>query len=57
MSRLDSQFKLRVPSALRAKVELAATASRRSLNAEIIVRLESTFAQAEPHAQEQERSA
>lgn len=57
MSRVDPQFKLRMPPALRAQVEQAATASRRSLNAEIVVRLESTFAQAEPHAQEQERSA
>ena len=57
MSRLDPQFKLRLPPALRAQVEQAATVSRRSLNAEIIVRLESTFAQAEPRAQEQEHSA
>lgn len=46
MSRTDSQFKLRMPAELRAHVEQAAKQSRRSLNAEIVLRLEATFAQA-----------
>lgn len=45
MNRTDSQFKLRMPAAIRAKVEQAAKDSRRSLNAEIVVRLEASFAQ------------
>lgn len=43
MSREDSQFKLRMPSELREAIELAAKESKRSLNAEIIARLESTI--------------
>ena len=45
MSRTDAQFKLRIPAALRAQVEQAAKQARRSLNAEIILRLEASFAQ------------
>jgi hypothetical protein len=45
MSRADQQFKLRVPAALRFQVEQAAKQARRSLNAEIILRLEASFAQ------------
>jgi len=45
MSRADQQFKLRMPAALRAQVEQAAKESRRSLNAEIVLRLEASFAQ------------
>lgn len=47
MSRTDPQFKLRMPPALRAQVEQAAKASRRSLNAELVHRLESSFTQAQ----------
>lgn len=43
MSREDPQFKLRMPSQLRAQAEQAARASGRSLNAELVARLESTF--------------
>jgi hypothetical protein len=57
MSRTDQQFKLRMPAALRAQVEQSAWAARRSLNAEIVLRLESSFAQVAPSANEQERSA
>lgn len=46
MSRTDAQFKLRMPPALRAQVEQAAQKARRSLNAEIVLRLEASFAQA-----------
>jgi len=57
MSRTDQQFKLRMPAALRAQVEQSAWAARRSLNAEIVIRLESSFAQVAPSTKEQERSA
>lgn len=40
MSREDSQFKLRMPAELREKIEEAAKDSKRSLNAEIVARLE-----------------
>lgn len=45
MSRMDPQFKLRMPATLRAQVEQAAKEARRSLNAEIVLRLEASFAQ------------
>lgn len=57
MSRTDQQFKLRMPAALRAQVERSAWAARRSLNAEIVIRLESSLAQVAPSTNEQERSA
>ncbi len=47
MSRTDPQFKLRMPPALRAWVEQAAKASRRSLNAELVFRVEQSFEGAE----------
>jgi len=56
MSRTDTQFKLRMPASLRAQVEQSAKAARRSLNAEIVIRLESSFSQVAPSANEQERS-
>lgn len=40
MSREDSQFKLRMPSELRESIENAARNAKRSLNAEIVARLE-----------------
>ena len=43
MSREDSQFKLRMPAHLREQVELASQESKRSLNAEIVARLEESF--------------
>lgn len=43
MSRDDPQFKLRMPVELRDRVDAAAKCSRRSINAEITARLESTF--------------
>ena len=48
MSRTDPQFKLRVPQALRLQIEQAAHASRRSMNAEMVVRLEASFAKEQP---------
>lgn len=57
MSRADPQFKLRMPAALRGQVEQSAKAARRSLNAEIVIRLESSFAQVAPSTNEQGRSA
>ena len=43
MSRADAQFKLRMPSGLRAQLEVAACEANRSLNAEIVTRLQSSF--------------
>lgn len=43
MSREDPQFKLRMPLELRARAESAANASGRSLNAELVARLETSF--------------
>jgi hypothetical protein len=48
MSRTDPQFKLRMPPALRAQVEQAAKQANRSLNAEIVTRLQASFAQVKP---------
>lgn len=45
MSREDPQFKLRLPQELRDRIEQAAKESKRSLNAEIVARLELSFAQ------------
>ncbi|NBJ13340.1 Arc family DNA-binding protein [Microvirga arsenatis] len=43
MSREDPHFRLRFPEELRAKVEKAAEANRRSMTAEILARLERSF--------------
>ncbi|OYQ77104.1 hypothetical protein B9T12_09020 [Wohlfahrtiimonas chitiniclastica] len=43
MSKVDVQFNLRVPSDLKGKVEQAAKENNRSINAEAIARLESSF--------------
>lgn len=43
MSREDRQFKLRMPVQLRAQVEQAAKTSGRSLNAELVARIEASF--------------
>lgn len=46
MSRDDPQMKLRLPADLRDRIADAAAANGRSMNAEIIQRLEGTFTQA-----------
>jgi len=43
MSRTDPQFNLRLPVDLKAKLEAAAEASKRSTTAEILARLSATF--------------
>lgn len=43
MSREDPQFKLRLPAELKARIDEAAAGNRRSINAELIARLETTF--------------
>lgn len=43
MARTDIQMNIRIPADLKAKVEAAAQESGRSVTAEIVVRLESTF--------------
>lgn len=44
MSRTDPQFNLRIPEELRDRVMAAAKANKRSATAEIIARLEESFA-------------
>ena len=46
MSRADSQFKLRMPANLRTQVEAAARTANRSLNAEVVTRLQASFSEA-----------
>jgi hypothetical protein len=41
---LKDQFMLRLPDGMRDRIKAAAEANRRSMNAEIVDRLESTFA-------------
>jgi len=48
VSRTDPQFKLRVPAALRLQIQQAAHATRRSMNAEMVIRLEASFAKEQP---------
>ena len=55
MSRTDPQFKLRMPLALRAQVEQAAEQANRSLNAEIVTRLQASFAKAKPEVSANEK--
>ena len=43
MAREDPQFRIRLPAELKARVEGAAAENQRSLNAEIVHRLESSF--------------
>lgn len=43
MSREDPQFKLRMPQELRLQAEQAAKAAGRSINAELVARIESSF--------------
>ncbi len=48
MSREDPQFKLRMPQALRLQAEQAAKAAGRSINAELVARIESSFLNSSP---------
>jgi plasmid stability protein len=43
MSREDLHFRLRIPEDLKKRVEVAASENHRSMTAEILARLESTF--------------
>ncbi|ULR87209.1 Arc family DNA-binding protein [Comamonas sp. B21-038] len=43
MSREDPQMKIRLPAELKARIEAAATASTRTLNAEVVDRLQGSF--------------
>lgn len=56
MSRTYPQFKLRMPPALRARVEQAAEQANRSLNAEIVTRLQASFTQVKPEVSANEES-
>lgn len=48
MSREDPQFKLRMPPELRLQAEQAAKAAGRSINAELVARIESSFLNSSP---------
>ncbi len=48
MARTDPQANLRIPAELKARLEDAARDARRSLNAEIVARLQESFAPREP---------
>ncbi|MGO1079707.1 Arc family DNA-binding protein [Inquilinus sp. CA228] len=43
MARDDPHFRLRIPAAMKRQVEEAAVQNKRSMNAEIIARIESSF--------------
>lgn len=43
MKAANPQFKIRLPDALKGRLELAADAAQRSVNAEIVTRLEASF--------------
>lgn len=46
MAREDPHFRLRIPSALKARIEDAAKENNRSINAEIVLRLSESFDEA-----------
>lgn len=50
MSREDPQMKIRLPADLKEEIEAAAKQSGRSMNAEIVARLEASFAPAQAKA-------
>lgn len=43
MAREDPHFRLRIPEELKARIEAASLEARRSINAEIVARLEASF--------------
>lgn len=43
MARNDPEFRLRLPEGLKTKIEEMAKSSQRSINAEIVARLEQSF--------------
>lgn len=47
MAREDAHFRLRIPEALKRRIEGEASANNRSITAEILVRLERSFEDAE----------
>ena len=47
MARDDLHFRLRIPEALKERIEKSATANNRSITAEIVSRLEQSFDQAD----------
>ncbi len=52
MAREDLHFRLRIPEALKQKIEEASRKNRRSMTAEIVQRLETTFETAEASVDE-----
>jgi hypothetical protein len=55
--RTDPQYKLRLPAELKARIETAAKAANRSMNAEIVSRLEESFETSEPDETSRSRAA
>lgn len=51
MARTDPQFNLRIPQELKDRLEEAAVANKRSVTAELIARLESSFSDDQTVAQ------
>lgn len=49
MSREDPQLRIRLPLELKEKIESQAKSNNRSMNAEIVQRLDESFADEEPH--------
>ncbi len=45
MARTDPQINLRIPAALKKKIELTAVENSRSINSEVVQRLEQSFEQ------------
>jgi len=43
MTRADTPLRIRLPAELKSKVQVSAVGSRRSMNAEIVARLEQSF--------------
>jgi hypothetical protein len=52
MARTDPPFKIRMPDELKARIEQAAISNRRSMNAEIVSRLDASFSQGSGEAWE-----
>ena len=48
MSREDHQMKIRIPDELKSRIEESAAKSGRSLNAEVVFRLERAYSEIEP---------
>ena len=57
MSRVDPQINLRLPLALKARVKQAAEMNRRSVNSEIVKRIEDSFETSSTNRKEEENQS